>query len=147
MSDQGGQPLTEEDIKNMSEEELQELYLQQYNAEMRELRVEDLIAQSVITLVNVGARRAGLLPGAEDELDPAQLHKAIEAARSLLPIVEAELGPDADQIRQAISQLQMAFVQIQGGGEGADAAAEQTTSEPGGAGPAQSSGRLWVPGQ
>ncbi|HMS72016.1 MAG TPA: hypothetical protein PKB03_03190 [Baekduia sp.] len=97
MSDQGGQPLTEEDIKNMSEEELQELYLQQYNAEMRELRVEDLIAQSLITLVNVGARRAGLLPGAEDELDPAQLHKAIEAARSLLPIVEAarpRCGPD-----------------------------------------------------
>lgn len=148
MSDQGGQPLTEEDLKNMSEEELQELYLQQYNAEMRQMRVEDLIAQSMFTLVNIGVRRAGLVPGAEDERDAAQLQKAIEAAKALLGFVESEMGEDADQIRQAISQLQMAYVQIQGS-EGAaapasDAAADQAPDQPG---PAESSGRLWVPGQ
>ena len=148
MSDQGGQPLTEEDLKNMSEEELQELYLKQYNDEMRQMRVEDLIAQSMLTLVNIGARRAGMVPGAEDERDAVQLQKAIEAAKALLGFVEAELGPDAEQIRQAISQLQMAYVQMQGGeGTAAPAgnpAADQGSDQPG---PAESSGRLWVPGQ
>ncbi|HEV3002686.1 MAG TPA: hypothetical protein VGW75_18255 [Solirubrobacteraceae bacterium] len=136
-----------------SEEELRAAY----EAEIKKLRVEDVVIQTVVSLVNLGGRKAGLAPGTEDERDLGQLRTAIEATRALLPLVEGELGPDAAQVRNALSQLQMAYAQgaqgTQGtpaGGEGGEAAQEAPTEgrqEPGGPGPAQSSGRLWVPGQ
>ena len=135
-----------------SEEELRAAY----EAEIKKLRVEDVVIQTVVSLVNLGGRKAGLAPGTEDERDLEQLRIAIEASRALLPLVEQELGPDAGQVRNALSQLQVAYAQgaQEGGGPGEtppssgegepDAASQQ--EEPG-TGPAQSSGRLWVPGQ
>jgi hypothetical protein len=138
----------------MSEEELRAAYEQQLEQQLRQLRVEDVIVQTIVTLVNLGGRRAGLAPGTEDERDPAQLRLAIEGARALLPLIESELGPDGAAIREALSQLQMAYAQLsaRGSGEGeqpagaGDAAASGDGQESG-PGPAQSSGRLWVPGQ
>ena len=119
-----------------------------YEAEIKKLRVEDVLIQTVVSLVNLGGRKAGLAPGTEDERDLGQLQKAIDAARALLPLVEAELGPDAGQVRDALSQLQMAFAQqAQGGQEPPQAAGEQPPQQPQQPGSAQSSGRLWVPGQ
>ena len=40
---------------------------------------------------------------------------AIEAARALLPLVEAELGPDGGADPRRLSQLQMAYAQLAGG--------------------------------
>jgi hypothetical protein len=138
----------------MSEEELRAAYEQQLEEQLRQLRVEDVIVQTIVTLVNLGGRRAGLAPGTEDERDPAQLRLAIEGARALLPLIESELGPDGAAIREALSQLQMAYAQLSAGdaGEGdhpagaGDAPASGDPQESG-PGPAQSSGRLWVPGQ
>lgn len=120
-----------------SEEELRAAY----EAEIKKLRVEDVVIQTVVTLVNLGGRKAGLAPGTEDERDLEQLHVAIESARALLPLVEAELGPDAAQVRNALSQLQVAYAQgsQEGGGAG------ETPSEP--QQPPPPSGKLWVPGQ
>ena len=130
-----------------SEEELRAAY----EAEIKKLRVEDVVIQTVVTLVNLGGRKAGLAPGTEDERDLEQLRVAIEAARALLPLVEEELGPDAAQVRNALSQLQMAFAQgsQEGGGPGETPPAGPQTEPPKqeGSGPAQSSGKLWVPGQ
>ena len=141
MSDQQRQP-TEEELR---------AYAAQLEDQMRQLRVEDVIVQTIVTLVNLGGRRAGLAPGTEEERDPEQLRLAIEGARALLPLIESELGPDGQAIREALSQLQMAYAQL-AGGQGApapeggkDGAPEP--DQPGRAGPAQSSGRLWVPGQ
>jgi hypothetical protein len=138
----------------MSEEELRAAYEQQLEQQLRQLRVEDVIVQTIVTLVNLGGRRAGLAPGTEDERDPAQLRLAIEGARALLPLIESELGPDGAAIREALSQLQMAYAQLSAGGAGegdhpagaGDAPASEDPQESG-PGPAQSSGRLWVPGQ
>ena len=128
-----------------TEEELRAAYEQQ----LKQLRVEDVIVQTVVSLVNLGGRKAGLAPGAEDEADRDQLQMAIEAVRALLPLVEAQLGPDAGAVRDAVSQLQMAYAQMPGappagGSQENPAGGEQA---PEGPGPAQSSGRLWVPGQ
>jgi len=103
------------------------------------------------------------VPGNEREADPQQLRQAIEAVRALLPQVEPVLGPDARQIRDAVSRLQMEYARLAGagggaapeggesgeGGEGGDPAPEgaQQQPKPGEPGPAQSSGRLWVPGR
>ena len=122
-----------------------------YEAELKRIRVDDVIVQTVVSLVNLGGRRAGLAPGTEDERDLEQVRQAIEGVRALLPLVEAGLGPDADRIREALSQLQMVYAQgvgqAPGGGGGAGGEEPPPAPKPGDAGPAQSSGRLWVPGQ
>jgi hypothetical protein len=86
--------------------------------QMRNIRVEDVVVQTTVTLVNLGARRLGLAaapgedPAAERDLGQAQI--AIEAVRALLPLLPAEVG---EQIAPALSQLQMAFArEAQGGG-------------------------------
>jgi hypothetical protein len=143
--------MTEQDPQGRppTEDELRAAYEQQ----LKQLRVEDVIVQTIVSLVNLAGRKAGLAPEAEDEADREQLRLAIESVRALLPLVEPQLGPDAAAVRDAVSQLQMAYSRMAGGesagGSQEDpAGGEQPPSEaPGGAGPAQSSGRLWVPGQ
>jgi hypothetical protein len=133
---------------DISEEELRAAYEEQ----LKRVRVQDILIQSVVSLLNLGARKAGM-GGTEEEKDLEQLHQAIEGVRALLPLVEDALGPDAGQLRDVLSQLQMVYArEAQGGaapGEGAqaDPAAPGDPNAAPGAGPAQSSGRLWVPGQ
>jgi hypothetical protein len=125
-----------------------------YEAELKRLRVEDVVLQTLVSLLNLGGRKAGLTPGTEDERDPEQLKLAIEGARLLLPLIEGQLGPDGAQLREAISQLQMAYVKIGGAPEGgpdgsgqAPPAGDQGPAKPADQPDAVSSGRLWVPGQ
>ena len=125
-----------------SEEELRAAY----EAEIKKLRVEDVVIQTVVSLVNLGGRKAGLVPGTEDEKDLDQVRMAIDGVRQLLPMVEPALGPDAKQLRDVLAQLQMAYAQA-AGGETLDQPSERGQSPSDGPGPAQSSGRLWVPGQ
>ena len=146
--------MTDQQPPQMSEEELRAAYEQQLEEQLRTLRVEDVIVQTIVTLVNLGGRRAGLAPGTEDERDPEQLRLSVEGARALLGLIEEQLGPDAAAIREALSQLQLAYAQLAGGAPPAggepQGGAGQEPGQPGGqggAGPAQSSGRLWVPGQ
>ena len=130
-----------------TEEELRAAYEQQ----LKQIRVEDVLVQTVLSLINLGSLRAGLVPGNESEADPQQLRQAIEAVRALLPQVEPVLGPDARQIRDAISRLQMEYARLAGaGGAGEGPAAPEGAQQPANPddpGPAQSSGRLWVPGR
>lgn len=128
--------------EQMTEEELRAAY----EAQLKQVRVEDVIVQTVVSLLNLGGRKAGLVPGTEDEKDLAQVRTAIDAVRELLPMVEEVLGPDAKQLRDVLAQLQMAYAQAAQGGE-VPAGEQPKAEEPQGPGPAQSSGRLWVPGQ
>ena len=112
-------------------------------AEMERLKVDDVLLQTLVTLINLGARKAGLAtpPGEEPPArDLEQTKQAIEGARALLPLVEPRHGEQLGPVKDALSRLQMAFVQL----SGTTPADEQ---KPEGPGPAQSSGRLWVPGQ
>ena len=148
--------MSDQQQPQMSEEELRAAYEAQLEEQLKSLRVEDVVVQTIVTLVNLGGRRAGLAPGTEAERDPEQLRLAIEGARALLGLIEAELGPDGAAIRDALSQLQLAYTQLAGGvqpgreeGSAApqDPAAQSTDPAQPGTGPAQSSGRLWIPGQ
>jgi hypothetical protein len=168
-----------------------------YEAELKRLRVEQLLLEHVVGMINLGMRRTGLAPGTEDERDPAQVRLAIESVRALMPLLEQTAPQQVGQIRGAVSQLQLAFVRIGGqpGGAGEGAAGEGAAAgaagaagaaarggaagggapgegaagaeggseprrpapgqpgpapepaRPEGPGPAQRSGRLWVPGQ
>ena len=136
-----GPPPTEEELRAA------------YEAELAQLRIEEVLIQTVVSLLNLGARKAGLVPGSEAERDLEQVRKAIDGARALLPVIEPDLGPNAGPLRDALSQLQLAYTQLAGAGEpGAGAPADGPAAGPDGPGdegqgPAQSSGRLWVPGQ
>ncbi len=115
-----------------------------YEEQMKNVRVEEVVVQSLASLIEIGGRRAGLVPGAQDEADPTQLQVAIEAIRALQPVVAPLIGPNKSQIDQALSQLQLAFAQMTGqsgapAAEGAGAADEKP-KDPG-------PSRLWVPGQ
>jgi hypothetical protein len=138
MSDQPRQPTDEE-------------LAAAYEAQLKQIRVEDVLIQTLVSLLNLGGRKTGLSPGTEEERDPEQVRQAIEGVRALLPLVEPLLGQDAGQIREALSQLQLAYARITGGEPAAPAGEPTGGEQPGGSadepGPAQSSGKLWVPGQ
>lgn len=121
------------------------------------MRVEHVLLDNVVALINLGMRRTGLAPGTEEERDPAQVRMAIESVRALLPVLEQAAPTQVSAIRDAVSQLQIAYVKIGGqpgapSAEGAGPAVQPESPQPeppkpGEAGPAQRSGRLWVPGQ
>ena len=139
-----------------SDEELRAI-----EAEMQKITVDDVLLQTIVTLLNVGARKAGLASpppaGARGEAggeasgrdrqpepDLEQVRQAVDGARALLPLVEPRHKDQLGPVRDALSRLQLFYAQRSGGGGGPAPAAEPAKPE---TGPAQSSGRLWVPGQ
>jgi hypothetical protein len=124
-------------MRQPSEEEIRAL-----EAEMEKLSVDDVLLQTVVTLLNLGARKAGLVEGSKADLP--QVKEAIEGARALLPLVEARHAEELGPIKDALSRLQMVYVQRSSGEPPAPPEKEPPQAE--GPGPAQKSGRLWVPG-
>ena len=105
-----------------------------YEAELKKIRVEHVLLEQAVTLVNLGMRRTGMAPGTEDERDLTQVRMAVEGVRAVLPLIEEAAPEQVQPIRDALSQLQLAYVRL-GGGTGAESSAP--------AGPATGSG----PGQ
>ena len=94
---QGGPAPSEEEIRQALEEQ------------MRNIRVEDVLVQTAVTLINLSGRRLGLgVPQEQqaEEKDVEQARTAIEAVRALLPLLPEET---VQPIRDALSQLQMIF--------------------------------------
>jgi hypothetical protein len=106
----GGAP-TEEEMRAALEEQ------------MRQVTVDDLILQTAASLVNLTARRIAK----PDEQDLEQGRLGIEAINALAPFIT---GEQADQVRQALSELQMLYAREARGGEGGG-------EEGGGPGPEQ----------
>ena len=136
------------------EPQLTEEQLRQIEAEMERITVDDVLLQTLVTLLNLAARKAGLAtpPGQEGPPpDLEQMHQAIEGARAILPLVEQRHADQLGPVRDTLSQLQMAYSQLrQGGGtppSGGGEGGEEPPKKPEGPGPGQASGRLWVPGQ
>jgi len=149
-----------------SEEELRAAY----EAELARINATDMIAQAAVSLLNIGARRMGPPPGTEagegaggeDGRDLEQARDAIDAARALLAILERRIPDELGPLRDALSRLQMAYASEVGAGQAA-APGSGPQGEPGASGeapsagagdaserrpgPAETSGRLWVPGR
>ena len=139
-SEPEGRPPTEEELRAA------------YEAEIKKIRVDQVLLEHVVTLVNLGMRRTGLAEGTQEERDVEQVRTAIDAIRAQLPLLERTAGDKIGPIRDALSQLQLAFVKIGGtqagpAPEGAPPPDQPPTPKPGEPGPAQRSGKLWVPGQ
>ena len=137
-----------------SEEELRAAWEEQ----LRVLTPADLIIQSTASLINLAGRRLGLDPAHAGERDLEQARDGIDAARALMPVLERrESAETLRPLREALSALQLEYAKLAGApaaatpatpaGGGADAGGEAPQDpEQTGPGPAQRSGRLWVPG-
>jgi hypothetical protein len=148
-----------------------------YEAELSRLTSTDVIAQAAVSLLNIGARRLAPAGGeaaqadqpAAGQRDLAQARDAIDAVRALLEVLERSIPQEIAPLRDALSRLQMAYAREvapgataaeagSAGSPGAGAPAGQDTpagspetppAQDGspGPGPAEASGRLWVPGR
>jgi len=141
----------------MSSREFSEEELRQIEAEMEKVTVDDVLLQTLVALLNLAARKAGLARRPDEEGPPPdldQMRQAIEGARAIMPLVEQRHAEQLGPVRDTLSQLQMAYSQLarqappgeteQPAGEPAQKEPEAKPGEPG---PAQKSGRLWIPGQ
>jgi hypothetical protein len=160
-----------QDAGQPSEEELRAAY----EAELSRITTTDMMAQAAVSLLNLGARRLAPAderdPAAAGQRDLGQARDAIDGVRALLEILERSIPQELGPLRDALSRLQMAYArevqgtgvagQAPGGGPGPDprgagptGGAEgpqgqpaQPDAQPGAPGPAETSGRLWVPGR
>jgi hypothetical protein len=161
-----------------SEEELRAAY----EAELSRITSADMMLQAAVSLLNIASFRlapkapqagaAGQAPPSIAADDLEQVRDAIDGVRALLEILERRIPNELRPLRDALSQLQMAYAREAqaGGGEAQSAGPQPPASEPqapaggpeagqqgqaegpdeqgkSGPGPAESSGRLWVPGR
>jgi hypothetical protein len=135
------------------EPELTEEQLRQLDAEIERIHVDDVILQTIVSLINLGARKGavGAPPEANLQPDYEQLKIAIDAAQALINVVELRHADKLNPFRDALAQLKMAYARGSGGAAAAPAPAAPGAAEPqggqGGTGSAPGGGRLWVPGQ
>jgi hypothetical protein len=161
-----------------SEEELRAAY----EAELSRITSADMMLQAAVSLLNIGSFRLApkqAPPGAAAQAPPSlaaddleQVRDAIDGVRALLEILERRIPGELRPLRDALSQLQMAYAREAqaAGGDAQSAPPQPPASEPqapaggpageqpgqaegpgeqgqSGPGPAESSGRLWVPGR
>ncbi len=133
MSSQGHEPPAGESPPD--EEELQ----RRLEEQLRQIRVQDLITESTASILNLSARRIAKA----DERDLEQARIGIEAVRALVELLEP--GP-REQVREALSQVQLLYARESQGGEAPDEAApaEPPPAEPQRPGP-EPPPRLWTP--
>jgi hypothetical protein len=124
--------------QELSPEQLE--MLRQMEEEMRRVRVQDVVTQSAVSILNLAARRIAK----EDERDLEQARIGIEAVRALVDLLEPE--PQAE-VRNALSQLQVMFAQESGGGQGGGESPAEGEQGAGPSAPQQPrSPGLWTPG-
>src|SRR3954465_3318553 len=86
----GQEQPTEEEMRQRIEEQL------------RKVRVQDLLLESVVSVLNLAARRIAK----EDEQDLEQGRIGIEAVRAVVDLLDPE---PATQVRSALSEVQMLY--------------------------------------
>ena len=105
--------------EQLSEDEIRE----QLEQEIRKVRVEDVILQGAVSILNLSARRIAK----DDERDLEQAKVGIDAARALTDLVPEEAQP---QLRQAVSELQLLYAKHAGESEGEGESEPESKPEP-----------------
>jgi hypothetical protein len=134
-------PPPEGEQQRQSEEELRARIEEQ----LRTVRVQDLLLESVVSVLNLTARRIAK----EDERDLEQARVGIEAVRAVVGLLDRE---QAEQVRSALSQVQVLYAKHAGEGEAkageaepADGRQPPATEKPAPSGPQRGPSKLWTP--
>jgi len=112
-----------------SEEELRAAY----EAELDRITSAEVMLQTVVSLLNLGMRRMGMVAGGRQGVgqEPApgapdlqQAGDAIDGVRALLEVLEHRMPRELGQLREALSQLQIVYArEARAAGAGAGGAA------------------------
>src|SRR3954465_7783447 len=99
MAEDPGQPGEQgPEVPPESEEELRA----RIEEGLRKVRVQDVLLESVVTIVNLTARRIAK----EDERDLEQARVGVEAIKAVIDLLEPEAQA---QVRNALSELQVLY--------------------------------------
>ena len=92
-------------------DELEQARLAQELAEeLRKLRVEDVLVNTLVHVSTIGYRRLGLTEDSRGERDLDQSRLAIETMRALLPVLQGFLPADVvSGFEEQIANLQFAY--------------------------------------
>ena len=101
---------------------------------LRQIKTEDVVVQTVATLVNLAGQKLSV----EGAKDPAEAKKSIDAARHMLALVPEEART---AVQNALDQIQMLYVRETSGEEPPPGGEEPTPKEEP---PPQS--KIWTPG-
>jgi hypothetical protein len=124
-----------------SEQPSQEELRARLEEQLRKVRVQDILLESVASILNLAARRIAK----EDERDLDQGRLGIDVVRAVVDLLEPE---PREQVRQALSELQMLYAREAGGGAPGEPGGEPGGEpSPGGgeAGPPKRDSGLWTP--
>jgi hypothetical protein len=98
-----------------SEHESEEQIAQQLAEELRRLRIEDVLIQTLITISSIGYRRLGLTEDTKDDRDLQQAKLAIDTMTALTPVLEDVVPEDLIRdFNQSIAALQLAYARAAG---------------------------------
>ncbi len=127
------------EARQPTEEEMRERLEEQ----LRRVRVQDLLLESVVSVLNLSARRIAK----EDERDLEQARIGIEAVRAVVGLLDDEA---AGQVRSALAEIQMLYAkEASGPGEaGPQGGAERPRPAPeprAGGTQRQRPSKLWTP--
>ena len=103
----------------MSEHVNEEELARELAEELRRLRIEDVLMQTLITISSIGYRRLGLTEDTKDDRDLQQAKLAIDTMTALTPVLESVVPEELIRdFNQSVASLQLAYAQA--AGEGAD---------------------------
>jgi hypothetical protein len=88
----------------------QEAVARELAEELRKLRVEDVVVNTLVHVSSIGYRRLGLTEDSLDERDLPQTALAIEAMQALVPVLKDFLPQElAASFEEQIANLQLAY--------------------------------------
>lgn len=94
----------------MASERSEEELARELAEELRRLRVEDLLIQTLITVSSIGYRRLGLTDETRADRDLDQSRLAIETLRAVTPVLEQVVPAElAQQFQESVASLQLAY--------------------------------------
>jgi hypothetical protein len=89
--------------------------------ELRRLRVEDVLIQTLVTISSIGYRRLGLSEDTRADRDLEQSRLAIETLRAVTPVLEQVVPEElVKQFAQQVAGLQLAYAKAASESSSAD---------------------------
>ena len=99
--------MAEEEAAPPSEEQL----LEQLEAELKKLKVSDVLVHAAFTVSSLGYRRLG-----DEDRDLDQVRLAIEALRALVPALKGSVPDEVTRdLEQTVANMQLAYARAVAG--------------------------------
>ena len=103
----------------MSEHVNEEELARELAEELRRLRIEDVLIQTLVTISSIGYRRLGLTEDTKGDRDLQQAKLAIDTMSAMTPVLKKVVPEELiREFQQSVASLQLAYAQA--AGKGAD---------------------------